>query len=72
MSIAINYEKITLTDKFIMLEELWENMSNNADNNGFTPEWHKTTLQTREEELAQGTLTFSDFEEAKKRLQKLI
>ena len=72
MSVSINYEKMPISEKFIMLEELWENMSNDALSNGFTPSWHIDTLDKREENLKNGTSTFSDLEDAKSRLQKLV
>jgi len=55
-----------------MLEELWENMSNDALSNGFTPSWHIDTLDKREKNIKNGTATFSDLEDAKNRLQKLV
>ena len=72
MSVSINYSHMALSEKFLMLEELWENMSHDAAQNGFTPKWHLDELKKREENLKNNKATFSDLEDAKNRLQKLI
>ena len=48
------------------------NMSHDAEKNGFTPQWHIDELNKREESIKNGAATFSDLEEAKLRLQKLV
>lgn len=72
MPVSLNYDQMKMSEKFIMLEELWENMSHDAQIKGFTPQWHLDELSTREENLKNNTSSFSDLEEAKKRLQKLV
>ena len=72
MSVSLNYEQMDISDKFIMLEELWENMSQDAHIKGFTPQWHLDELNRRKENIKYGTSTFSDLEEAKSRLQKSV
>lgn len=72
MSVSLNYEQMAISEKFLMLEELWENMSHDAEENGFTPQWHLDELKQREESIKRETSTFSDLEEAKSRLQKLV
>ena len=72
MSVSLNYNQMAISEKFIILEELWENMSHDAQEKGFTPQWHIDELSQREESIKNGTLTFSDLEEAKSRLQKLV
>jgi len=72
MSVSLNYEQMAISEKFIILEELWENMSHDAEKNGFTPQWHLDELSKREESIKNATSTFTDLEEAKNRLQKLV
>jgi len=72
MSISLDYNQMPISEKFMMLEELWENMSHDATQNGFTPEWHLDTLQQREQNIKNGKSRFTDLENAKSRLQKLV
>jgi hypothetical protein len=71
MIAPLNYDKIPMHEKFIIMEELWENMSHQADDNGFTPDWHLDVLANREKNIQNSQSTFSDLESAKERLQKL-
>ncbi len=72
MSVSIDYSQMPMSEKFLMLEKLWENMSRDATQNGFTPQWHLDELEEREENIKNNKATFSDLEDAKSRLQKLI
>lgn len=72
MSVSLNYEQMGISEKFTILEELWENMSHDAEQNGFTPQWHLDELNKREKNIKNGISTFSDLEEARSRLQKLV
>ncbi len=72
MSLVKDYSKMATSEKFLMLEELWENMSHDATQNGFTPKWHLDVLASREESIENAKAKFSNYEDAKKRLQKLI
>lgn len=72
MSISLNYDQMAMSEKFIILEELWANMSSDATQKGFTPKWHLDVLNNREKSIKNATSTFSDLEDAKSRLQKLV
>ena len=72
MTAPLNYDKIPIQDKFIMLEELWENMSHNATENGFTPEWHLDILSSREKQIENSESHFNDLKDVKERLEKLV
>jgi len=61
-----------IADKFLMLEKLWENMTLNASENGFTPKWHLDVLKQREENTQNSKSSFNDLEDMKNRLQKLV
>jgi len=71
MTAPLNYDEIPMQEKFIIMEELWENMSHQAEDNGFTPNWHLDVLANREKNILNSQSTFSDLESAKERLQKL-
>lgn len=72
MSTSINYSQMPISEKFSMLEALWENMSRDAAQNGFTPQWHLDVLAQREEALKSQKASFCDIQETKSRLQKLL
>ena len=72
MTAPLNFNEISMQDKFIMLEELWESMSHDATANGFTPSWHLDVLSQREKKLENSQSSFSDLEDVSQRLQKLV
>ncbi|HUH41858.1 MAG TPA: addiction module protein [Sulfurimonas sp.] len=72
MSVSLKYEQMAISEKFTMLEELWQSMTHDVENSGFTPDWHLRELEQREQNIEEGTSKFSDLESAKSRLQKLL
>ena len=72
MTVPLNFNEISIQDKFVILEELWESMTHDAAANGFTPDWHLDILAKREKSIENSQSSFSDLEDAKKRLQKLV
>ena len=70
MQLELN--QMLIYEKFLMMEQLWESMSKDAQNAGFSPSWHFDVLDAREKRVAEGKATFSNLSEAKKRLQKLV
>jgi hypothetical protein len=71
MMVALKYDEISMQEKFIMMEELWEDMTNKAKENGFTPQWHIDVLANREKNIQNSESSFSDLDSAIERLQKL-
>ena len=71
MPAPLKYNEMPMQEKFIIMEELWENMILQAQENGFTPEWHLDVLASREEDIKNFQSTFSDLDSAIERLQKL-
>ncbi len=71
MSIT-DIDNIPIAEKFLMMEQLWESMSKDANNNGFSPLWHFDILNDREQKIITGKSTFSSLDEARERLQKLV
>jgi len=68
----LNLESMTTAQKFMAMEELWEDMSKNVSSDELTPQWHLDILDEREKEVQNGQAKFSDFKDVKKRLQSLI
>jgi len=68
MQLSIDIKDMSMSDKFTILEELWEDMSKNVCETRFTPQWHKDTLSQREQNIQNGTSKFNSLDDAKKRL----
>ena len=68
--LAIDYSKIPMDEKFMMLENLWADMTKEVNEKGFTPSWHIEVLDDREEKLKNGTSKFYDLEDIKQDLYK--
>ena len=68
---ALNLEKISITDKFLMMEEIWKDLSIHSAANEFSPQWHYDALTKREREVTDGSMKFSSLTEVKERLRKL-
>ena len=68
---ALNLEKISISDKFLLMEEIWKDLSEHSTANGFTPQWHFDVLEQREQKIAHGQASFSPISEVKERLRKL-
>jgi hypothetical protein len=72
MPLPLELSNVTISEKFLMMEQLWESLSKDAEENGFSPNWHFDVLDEREKRVKSGQATFSDISEARKRLQKLV
>ena len=70
MRLSLDIKNMNITDKFIILEELWEDMSKNVNEDGFTPKWHLDTLEKREENIKNGISKFNDLAQVKQRLSR--
>jgi len=66
---TLDFNTIPLQEKFMLMEQLWESLSYEANANGFTPQWHINELNKRQEKIENGESVFSDFSDAKKRLE---
>ena len=71
MTKIMDIKQLNMTDKFILLEQLWDDMSQNVDDSRFTPNWHLEILNELEIKEKNNQLEFSNFEDAKKRLHSL-
>lgn len=72
MTMIMDTKQLNMTDKFILLEQLWEDMSQNVEDSRFTPDWHLEILNEIETKEANNQLKFFDFEDSKIRLQSLL
>ncbi|BFU77015.1 hypothetical protein ALC152_02300 [Arcobacter sp. 15-2] len=71
MQLSEDIKHMNMTDKFIIMEQLWEEMSRNVEDDRFTPHWHLAILNDIEEKEKEGKLKFSNFDDVKKRLQSI-
>ena len=67
---VLNLNNMTTSQKFMAMEELWEDMSKNINDDSLTPQWHKTVLNEREKQIASGQAKFENFDDAKQELLK--
>ena len=43
----MNTKQLNMTNKFILLEQLWDDLSQNVEDDRFTPNWHLEIGQNR-------------------------
>ena len=67
---ALKLDDIPVSERFMMMEALWSNLSENIDNSNFTPQWHLDILNEREKLIKSGDMKFSSLDEVGERLQK--
>ena len=71
MTAPLEYAEIPIQEKFIIMDELWENMTLQAHENGFTPQCYLDVLADREKNIQTSKSNFSDLNTAIEKLQKL-
>lgn len=69
MSITIDLEKMTRAEKLAVMETIWSDL---ADDTLTSPDWHSDVLAESERQVANGTATFSDWDEAKARISQQV
>ncbi len=67
---VLKLDEMTTSQKLIAMEELWEDMSKNLNDEILTPKWHKDVLYERENQLQNGETTFENFDTVKEELLK--
>ncbi len=72
MQTSLKLDQIGIEEKFMLMEELWQELSNNANKNKISPKWHIELLNERELKVKNGESNFSDLSLVKKRLQKIL
>ena len=68
---ALKLDQITISDKFLLMEELWESMHREASANHFTPQWHIDILDSRGKRIEKNELSFSNIATVKERLKQV-
>ena len=69
MDFVIPVEKMSIEDKLIAMELLWENLCRNPESIP-SPDWHETVLLARENQIKEGSAKFNDLSEVKDRIRK--
>ncbi len=69
---TLQLNQMPISEKFLMMERLWEDLSQEASNNGFTPKWHVEVLNERERRVKSGESNFSSLSDVKNRLQTFV
>lgn len=67
MQIAIPLDKMTVSEKLTVLEEIWADLCHAQDAMP-SPEWHADVLQVRELKIHEGKAKFLDLDDAKRRV----
>ena len=71
MNISLPLDKMTTTDKLSVMEKLWDDLCKDPDAIP-SPEWHKSLLEAREQEIAQGKAKFHTLDAAKERIKDQV
>jgi hypothetical protein len=69
--VKIGLSELTLAQKLDLMEALWNDLAKNEETLE-SPGWHEQVLRDREEALASGSATVSDWEEAKDRIREKV
>ena len=69
MDFVIPIDEMTIEDKLIAMERLWDNLRQNPESVP-SPVWHENVLSAREKQISEGSAKFSDLNEAKDRISK--
>ena len=67
MQATLPLDKMTISEKLSVMEDIWENLSHAQDTIS-SPEWHADVLRARELKIQEGTAKFLDLDDAKSRI----
>lgn len=68
MPISLPLDEMTLAEKLKAMEALWDDLCRRPGGVS-SPAWHGDILRERERAVAEGTSFFSDWEEARQRIE---
>jgi hypothetical protein len=71
-TIQSQIRQMPYNEKFIIMEQLWDELTIKSEDNNFTPKWHIDKLNKREERVKNSEAIFSDINDVKNRLKKTI
>ncbi len=69
--IDLPLSELSLVQKLDLMETLWADLTRD-EKTLKSPAWHEAVLKDREEALTAGKVSVSDWEQAKKRIQKKV
>ena len=69
MSTDISIDHLTVADKLLLMERLWEDLSRRPGDIP-SPDWQKRIVTERIASVRDGRTTFQDWDDAKKRLRE--
>ncbi|MBU6301148.1 MAG: addiction module protein [Verrucomicrobia bacterium] len=68
MQPPIDAANLTLSEKLIIMEELWGSLRQ-IESSVPSPEWHRDVLTARKVSIADGTAGFTDWDQAKEEIR---
>ncbi|MEX2213298.1 MAG: addiction module protein [Phycisphaeraceae bacterium] len=68
MSNPVSIEGLTVAQKLHLMEAIWDDLCRSADDLS-SPDWHAKVLAQRQARIDSKEATFSDWDEAKKRIR---
>jgi hypothetical protein len=71
MSVIEQIHQLTLQEKLIAMEAIWDDISS-VEENLEIPQWHKDILNERDQLIADGKARFIDWEEAKEQIKQAV
>lgn len=71
MQNQVDLKQMTLSEKLRLMEAIWDDLCGHEEEIPI-PDWHKTVLDERERQIAEGKAMFVDWETAKERIRKRI
>ena len=69
MVVAIQLNKMTISDKLRALEDIWDDLRRTPDEIP-SPSWHADVLHAREKRIRDGKSQFKDWPDAKRRIRE--
>lgn len=69
MTASLPLDQMSIEEKLRAFEALWADLSLTAETRVLAPHWHRDVLSVRERNVDEGTSTFSDWSDAKKRIR---
>lgn len=69
MSSDLDIDQMSIAEKLMLMERLWEELSRQPENLP-SPQWHGDILAERAAAVREGRTSFIPWEEAKRRLQE--
>jgi putative addiction module component (TIGR02574 family) len=69
MSVDLPLNSMTTSEKLQLMESIWDSLRTVPDLPA--PDWHREVLAERTRQIEAGEVEFSDWEDVKKRLNKL-